>query len=71
MFNQLCVWPGNNLEGSSVNELIDFFHNEVGVRVKSYAEVPTPPSLDSVDKPVPGKGGGNPQGRGTKNVFPT
>ena len=59
MFNQLCVWPGITLEGSSVNDLIEFFQNEVGVRVKFHTEVTTLPDLDSSGNPVPETGGRN------------
>ena len=57
MFNQLCVWPGVNLEGASPKELVDFFEKEMKVRIKFHAEVSTLPDLDSSGKPVPETGG--------------
>jgi len=57
MFNQLCVWPGVTLEGASPKELVDFFENEMKVRIKFHAEVSTLPDLDSSGKPVPETGG--------------
>lgn len=58
-FNQLCVWPGTTLEGSSPEEFESFMNEELGVKVKFDCEVKTLPSLDEKGNPISGSGGRN------------
>ena len=58
-YNQLCVWPGTTLEGSTTAELESFFLEEMNIRIKYHTEVKTLPDLDKDDNPVPETGGRN------------
>ncbi len=40
-YTQICVWPGTTLEGSSPEEFVAFFADEMNTRVRFIAEVPT------------------------------
>lgn len=56
-FKQLCVWPGTLLEESEHQDFVEFFQNEMGVRVKHEATLKTNPDLDERGNPVPETGG--------------
>ena len=58
MYTQLCVWPGTVLGDSTPQDLVDFFQDEMGVRIKYHTEVETLPDLEN-GKPVPDTGGRN------------
>ena len=58
MYTQLCVWPGTVLGDSIPQDLVDFFQDEMGVRIKYHTEVETLPDLEN-GKPVPDTGGRN------------
>jgi hypothetical protein len=42
-YSQLCVWPGTILGDHPVQELVDFFKDEMNVRIKFMEEVKTLP----------------------------
>jgi hypothetical protein len=58
-FNQLCVWQGTFLGESSPQDLVDFFKEEMGTRIKFEQEVPTNPDLDEKGEIIEGTGGRN------------
>ena len=58
-YTQLCVWQGITLEGSSVQELEEFFLEKFNTRIKYHTEVKTQPDLDKDGNPIPETGGRN------------
>ena len=57
-FTQLCVWPGTVLGDSGIKELVDFFLDEMGVRVQYHTEIKTLPDIENGEE-VEGTGGRN------------
>lgn len=58
-FTQLCVWPGTVLGDSTIQDLENFFLEEMNTRIKYHTEVETLPDLDSNGNPIPDTGGRN------------
>lgn len=58
-FNQLCVWQGTELGESTLQDLIDFFKDEMGTRIKFEQEVLTNPDLDDEGEIIRDTGGRN------------
>ena len=58
-FNQLCVWQGTFLGESSPQDLVDFFKEEMGTRIKFEQEVLTNPDLDEKGEIIEGTGDRN------------
>jgi len=61
-FNQLCVWPGTLLEENQIPDFINFFKDEMGVRVEYKTTLITKPDLD-------GNGNEEPETGGRHDVF--
>lgn len=58
-FNQLCVWPGVTLDGSTPEEFESFMNDEFGVKIKFDCEVKTLQDTDENGQPIPDTGGRN------------
>jgi hypothetical protein len=58
-FTQLCVWPGTVLGDNTIQDLENFFLQEMKTRIKYHAEVKTLPDVDSDNNPIPETGGRN------------
>lgn len=56
-FNQLCVWPGTLLEQNQVEDFVNFFQEEMGVRVQFKTVIFTNPDLDERCRPIDATGG--------------
>ena len=56
-YTQVCVWPGTNMEGSTVEEFETFVKDQMGARAKFIEVIETLPDLDSKGNPVPDTGG--------------
>ncbi len=54
-FSQVCVWPGTVLDGSTVEEFVEFFAGE-GWRIQYLEEIATAPDMAN-GEPVDGTGG--------------
>jgi hypothetical protein len=58
-FTQLCVWPGTVLGDNTIQDLENFFLQEMKTRIKYHGEVKTLPDLDSDGNQIPETGGRN------------
>ena len=56
-FNQLCVWPGTLLEENQIQDFVNFFQEDLGVRVEYKTTLLTKPDLDDRGRAVPETGG--------------
>jgi len=56
-FKQLCVWPGTLLEENEIQDFVDFFKDDFGVRVEYKTTLVTRPDLDEKGRAVPETGG--------------
>jgi len=56
-YKQLCVWPSALLDGSTIEDFVQFFKDELGVRVQFEAEIKTLPDLDEDENPISDTGG--------------
>jgi hypothetical protein len=56
-WKQLCVWPGTSLDGSTVEDLVNFFVEDMGVRIKYKGEVKTLPDVNENGTNIEGTGG--------------
>ena len=56
-FKQLCVWPGTLLEENQIQDFINFFQEDLGVRVEYKTTLVTKPDLDEQGQEVPETGG--------------
>jgi len=56
-FNQLCVWPGTLLEENQIPDFVNFFKEEMGVRVEYKTTLITKPDLDENGNEEPETGG--------------
>lgn len=56
-FKQLCVWPGTLLEENQIQDFINFFQDDFGVRVQYKTTLVTKPDLDEQGQEVPETGG--------------
>ena len=56
-FNQLCVWPGTLMEANQAEDFVNFFQEEMGVRVQFKTVLFTNPDLDERSRPIAATGG--------------
>jgi hypothetical protein len=56
-FTQLCVWPGTTLGNSTADDLVNFFAEDMGVRIKYKGEVETLPDVNENGTILEGTGG--------------
>jgi hypothetical protein len=56
-FNQLCVWPATLLEENQIQDFVNFFQEDMGVRVEYKTTLLTNPDLDAKGNPEPDTGG--------------
>ena len=56
-FKQLCVWPGTLLEENQIQDFVNFFQEDMGVRVEYKTTLVTRPDLDERGRVVPETGG--------------
>ena len=56
-FKQLCVWPATLLEENQIQDFINFFQEDMGVRVEYKTTLLTNPDLDAKGNPEPDTGG--------------
>jgi hypothetical protein len=56
-FNQLCVWPATLLEENQIQDFVNFFQEDLEVRVEYKTTLLTNPDLDAKGNPEPDTGG--------------
>jgi len=56
-FKQVCVWPGTLVGPDEVDSLVNFFKEELGVRVQYLESIITGPDCDKRGRPVMNTGG--------------
>ena len=56
-FKQLCVWPATLLEENQIQDFVNFFQEDLGVRVEYKTTLLTKPDLDDRGRVVPDTGG--------------
>lgn len=58
-YTQLCVWPGTVLGDNTIQDLENFFLEDMKTRIKYHTEVKTLPDVDSAGNQIPETGGRN------------
>ena len=56
-FKQLCVWPATLLEENQIQDFVNFFQEDLGVRVEYKTTLITKPDVDERGRVVPDTGG--------------
>lgn len=58
-FEQVCVWPAVVVKEEQLTDFVEFFRDEMGVRVQYLEQLNTKPDQNEFGSPVEGTGGRN------------